>query len=96
MDEKENENWSEITDDLNTQDQSVQEESAEQSAQELVDNDTSDNKIEENTSEVSEENEANQMPVEEVVAPDADEVFPKGEGNSDEQNIKKEDDGDSK
>ena len=86
----------EITDDLNTQDQSVQEESAEQSAQELVDNDTSDNKIEENTSEFSEENEANQMPVEEVVAPNADEVFPKDEGNSDEQNIKKEDDGDSK
>ena len=86
----------EITDDLTRQDQSVQEESTEPSTPESVDNDTSGNKIEENTGEILEENEANQMPVEEVNAANTDEVTPEDEENSDMQDIKKEDDGDSK
>ena len=86
----------EITDDLTTQDHSVQGESTEPSSQELVDNDTPDNKMEENTSEVSEENEANQVPAVEVEAANTDEVAPEDEENSDELDIKKDDNGDSK
>ena len=86
----------EATDDLTTQDHSVQEESTKPSTQELVDNDTPDNKMDENTSEVSEENEANQVPVVELDAANTDEVAPEDEENSDEQDIKKDDNGDSK
>ena len=86
----------EATDDLTTQDHSVQEESTEPSTQELVDNETPDNKMDENTSEVSEENEANQVPVVELDAANTDEVAPEDEENSDEQDIKKDDNGDSK
>ena len=62
----------------------------------MVDNESSDNKIEENTSEVSEENKENQNPVEEAHALNPDEIVPEDEENSDEQDIKKEDDGGSK
>ena len=86
----------EATDDLTTQDHSVQEESTEPSTQELVDNETPDNKMDENTSEVSEENEANQVPVVELDAANTDEVAPEDEENSDELDIKKDDNGDSK
>ena len=86
----------ETGDDLTTQDQSVQEEIAEPSIQELDDNDTSANKMEENTSEVSEENKASQMPVDEVDAANTDEVGLEDEENSGAQDIKKEDDGDNK
>ena len=52
--------------------------------------------MEENTSEVSEENEANQMPAVEVDATNTEEVAPEDEENSDEHDIKKDDNGDSK
>ena len=52
--------------------------------------------MEENTSEVSEENEANQVPAVEVEAANTDEVAPEDEENSDELDIKKDDNGDSK
>ncbi len=86
----------EVSDDLATQDSSIEEAGAELSAQELDDNVTSDHKIEENTSEVSEENKANEVSSEETDKASTDESSPEGEENNDGQGIKKDDEGDSK
>ena len=90
------ESKTEVSDDLATQDSSIEEGGAEPSTQELDDNVTSDRKIEENTSEVSEENKANEVSSEETDKANTDESSPEGEENNDGQGIKKEDEGDSK
>ena len=90
------ESTTEVSNDLATQDSSIEEGGAEPSTQELDDNVTSDHKIEENISEVSEENKANEVSSEETDKANTDESSPEGEENNDGQGIKKEDEGDSK